>query len=123
MNYRGVSARIVRGDNLRPGMCDARTVGLDVYNHPEFQIVLDMKDDLIYDIFISFLNLFFHGIPTEDKQKFRSVLYDDDEIQLRLLKNSDGKYTYRIVFPDLDKNYPETSDDYFHKIQLQDLYK
>lgn len=89
-----------------PYICDAHTHGLmENYNHPEFQVVLDLGDSRIAFL----LNRL--GSMVKEGRRFKSGdlvsgIIDDYDLQLFELADDAGK-VLRVIIPDKNHHFPE----------------
>lgn len=89
-------------------VCDAHTHGMDKYNHPEFQVVLDYGPREVGRLLNSM------GLRVQNGEAFKdgdSVkgLYKDCDILLREIPDCNGISVLRLVIPDKNYNMPENS--------------
>ena len=89
-----------------PYICDAHTHGsIENYNHPEFQVVLDLGDSRIAFL----LNRL--GSMVKEGRRFKSGdlvsgIIDDYDLQLFELADDAGK-VLRVIIPDKNHHFPE----------------
>ena len=106
------------GDNtphFKPYLCNVHTHGMrELYNHPEFQFVLNLG----YNKVLRILNIL--GLMVQDGRRFRvgesvsNVLVGYD---IRLFEATDnGKKVLRVVIPDQYNRFPDDEN-------CEDVYK
>ncbi len=104
--------------------CDSHTHGMEKYNHPNFQIVVDFEPDYIMGI----LNILCFMV--QSGRKFHNGEFVEgiiDERKLRLDKHiENGFEIFRVVFPDDNNLFPEDANcKYPYSVQnfkVKDLY-
>ncbi len=93
-------------NDFAPNMCNVRTLGLkEKYGHLEFQIVLDIGDDMLGYI----LNVF--GLRVQAGERFYDgqILNDilkDYDVKLMAMED-DGEKVLRVIIPDANHKYPQ----------------
>lgn len=97
-------------------ICDAHTHGMNLYGHPEFQVVVDYGTQELGRL----LNEM--GRKVRDGQRFKhgdriSGLYLDCDIELREMPDVNGKTLLRLIIPDKENRWPEESD-HPHNLQI-----
>lgn len=97
-------------------ICDAHTHGMNLYGHPEFQVVLDYGTQELGRL----LNEM--GRKVRDGQRFKhgdrvEGLYLDCDIELREMPDSQGVTVLRLIIPDRQNRWPEESE-YPHNMQV-----
>lgn len=105
---RHVHVNIQRGEQFPPGICDARTVGVETFSNSEFQIVLNLKDGSIVSAFNNVLAILMAGTVLKDKYHVRGVV---DSRPIRIMEVPNGsRVLRRIIIPDPDGRWPEDPD-------------
>jgi hypothetical protein len=89
-------------------ICDAHTHGMDKYNHPEFQIVLNYGMQEVGRI----LNEM--GLRVQAGEKFKDgdaveQIYEDCNVYIFETTDCDGKNILRILIPDKENKMPTES--------------
>lgn len=86
-------------------MCNAHTHGMERYDHPDFQIVLNISDEEICRI----LNTF--GLMVQSGRRFHNgeyILGIYEDCSVRLMEFAEcGRKVLRAVIPDKHNVYPE----------------
>lgn len=100
-----------------PMTCNAITCGMEIYDHPNFQLVLRFKNEEIARI----LNTL--GLRVQEGERFNpgdyiSGIYEDCDIRLDPHTVS-GQKVLRIVIPDKYNRFPEEKECMeMYKVQL-----
>lgn len=106
------------------GYCNAQTIGMYKYHHPEFQLVLHMDHKLITYT----LNTL--GIKVRNGRVFQDGdiiddLFEGYEAKLQEFVE-DGKKLLRVLIPDPDHKFPEDDGcqlEYtYQALPIEDLY-
>lgn len=92
-------------DAFLPCACNAHTHGMERYNHPDFQLVLDVPPKELSYI----LNTM--GLRVQNGERFKvgdmvSGIFEDCDIRLDEFEE-DGRKVLRIVIPDGDNVFPD----------------
>lgn len=97
-------------ENFLPYICDAHTHGMDKYNHPEFQVVLDLGPGMIGYL----LNSMGYRVQAGETFKDGDVVTgitstkESEDLPLRLKEvESNGKKLLRIILPDEKYRFPD----------------
>lgn len=87
------------------GYCNAQTIGMDKYNHPEFQLVLNMDHKMILYI----LNSLGMKVQTGSVFKDGDIIDDLFEGYNAKIKEfvEDEKRVLRVLIPDANHKFPE----------------
>ncbi len=93
-------------EDFAPNMCNVHTFGLqELYNHLDFQIVLDIGDKTSGCILNSL------GLRVQAGEKFYAGQVLDDVImdyKVKLIKaEDDGREVLRVVLPDINHKFPQ----------------
>lgn len=88
--------------------CNAHTHGMEQYNHPDFQVVLNLGMEEVGRI----LNTM--GIRVQSGEKFSagnfvSGIYEDCDIRLDEVEEC-GRKVLRVVIPDAKNRFPENKE-------------
>lgn len=104
-------------DNYYPEyICNAKTYGMNKYDHPEFQVVIHMSQDKIGYV----LNKL--GLLVQAGKRFKDGdvvddLFIDFPIRLDAFEEH-GHTVLRVILPDSKKRFPEDKDcDYPYNLQ------
>lgn len=92
-------------ESFLPYLCNAHTHGMDAYNHPDFQVVLNFGMEEVCRI----LNEL--GRRVQAGKRFSAGemvpgIYLDCNIRLDIAEES-GRKVYRVIIPDKENRYPE----------------
>ena len=105
-------------------ICDAHTHGLNKYNHPEFQVVLDMGMEEV----MRMLNTLGNRVKAGERFKagdFVKGIYEDCDVRLDEFSDGEEKLL-RVIIPDKNHHFPEDErciDVYLLQwFELKDLY-
>lgn len=105
-------------------MCNAHTHGMEKYNHPDFQMVLNLPDQEIGRI----LNTF--GLMVQCGRRFHNGeyvlgIYEDCSVRLMEFTECNRK-VLRVVIPDKHNHYPESpvceAPYSFQHLETDELY-
>ena len=94
--------------NMLPGTANFHTHGLEQYNHPDFQIVLD------YDLETATAILNFLGASVRDGEKFKAGdyvkgIFRYGDARLEMFEES-GRDVLRVIVPDPNNLFPDEED-------------
>ena len=111
-------------DRFVKGYCNAQTIGMYKYHHPEFQLVLHMDHKLI----MYTLNTL--GIKVQEGRVFQDGdivddLFEGYEVKLKEF-DEDGKKLLRVLIPDPNHKFPDDDGcqlEYtYQALPIEDLY-
>ncbi len=92
-------------DAFMDGFCDAHTHGMNLYRHPEFQLVLEYSQQEIMRILNTFGCMVRDGKKFHDKELVEGIFLD---CPVRLEKHIEkGETLLRVVVPDRNNVFPE----------------
>ena len=106
------------------GYCNAKTLGMNKYGHPEFQMVLHVDHKLIMYTLNSL------GLKVQDGHVFHDGdivddLFEGYEAKLKEFEE-DGKKVLRVLIPDPNHKFPEDEGcqvEYtYQALPIEDLY-
>ena len=107
------------------GYCDAQTVGMYKYNHPEFQLVLNMDHKMILHILNSL------GLKVQSGRTFKDGDIVDDlfigyNAKIKEFSEDDDQKILRVLIPDTNHKFPEDEgcqQEYaYQALPIDDLY-
>ena len=112
----------VQDDAFIDGMCDYHTHGLDKYGSLELQFVLAYPPDYVGWIFNELGLKIKNGLKLKEGMTFSEFTSDEAEIKIYKTTDCFGKPIFRLIMPDGDLKYPESSDEYPYNLQYDSPY-
>lgn len=112
-------------NNFPQYICDAHTHGMDKYGHMEFQLVINYGMEHVCYLLNSL------GRRVQNGERFKSGdvvkgLYEDCDITLHSIPDSNGVHVLRLIIPDKKNRMPSDGADYPYNMQyhlLEELYQ
>ena len=92
-------------DSFIPCLCNAHTHGMKKYNHPDFQIVLDLGAQEVCRI-LNELGRRVRAGHRFTEGELVSGIYEDCDVRLDIAEET-GREVYRVIIPDKNYLFPE----------------
>lgn len=115
---------LVCGSDLKEGLIDAHTHGLDSFGSLELQFVLPFPEEHIGAILNEVGELVSEGFELCDGMELDQLdcLIPPAKILVKKTKDAFGEDIFRLILPDGEYKYPEESKEWPYYLQYEDPY-